>query len=99
MSAIATLVEHRRLHVIKRARERLGLRLSQKDIATLEERLRAGQGESLRLNRDGSRVVRINFQFEPVIVAFDPRLDCILTVLPRHCREWKLRPSERKGEN
>ncbi len=94
MNAAARHQEFARLHAITRARQRHGLRLTLKDIRCLEERLRADEGEVLRPLQDGCRVVRIRFLFDYLVVLFDPELDCIRTVLPRHCREWRRRPSE-----
>jgi hypothetical protein len=95
MNAQARHREYARLHAIKRARQRHGIRLSMCEVRALEERLRAHEGEVLRPLQDGCRVVRIRFLFDHIVVLFDPALDCIRTVLPRHCREWRHRPSER----
>ena len=94
MNALALHREHARQHTIRRARERHGIQLSLSALTTLEERLRAGEGVLLRPDPDGCRVMLIRFLFDQITVVFDPELDCIKTVLPRFCREFRRRPSE-----
>lgn len=91
----AAVRQDTRAHALKRARQRYGIRLSERDLAGLEERVRDGGGELLRLDSDGCRVVLVRFLFDQLTVVFDPERDCIVTVLPRYCREFKRRPSER----
>lgn len=96
MNAIAAQQKIARKHAVMRAKERHGIRLTPGELATLEDRLRAGQGEVLRVLPDRCRFVRIRLLFDHIVVVFDPELDCIRTVLPRNCREWRERPSTRE---
>lgn len=81
---------HRRVarkHAVKRCLERYNIDLTPRDLAALEARIRGGDGEILRRLPDGCLTVRIRFLFDQLPVTFDPSLDCIVTVLPRDCRE------------
>jgi hypothetical protein len=98
----AEIAFHRKMarrHATTRCRERHNIDLRPRDLASLETRIREGDGEIIRVLPDGRRTIRIRFLFDLLMVSFDPELDCIVTVLPRHCREWRSRPSERQGES
>ena len=89
---------HRRIarkHAIKRCRERYNIDLKPRDLAALEARIRSGEGEVLRRLPGGRLTVRIRFLFDHLPVTFDPSLDCIVTVLPRDCREMLAREQGR----
>ena len=86
-----------RRHATMRCRERHNIELTPRDLDSLEARIREGEGETVRILPDGRRTIRIRFLFDRLMVSFDPVLDCIVTVLPRHCRERRARPSDGKG--
>lgn len=98
----AETATHRKIarrHAMKRCRERHNIVLEPRDLDSLEARIRDGEGEIIRVLPDKRRTVRIRFLFDQLMVCFDPVLDCIVTVLPRGCRERRRRPgSDDRGQ-
>lgn len=98
---VAETATHRKIarrHAMRRCRERHNIEMSPRDLDSLEARIRAGAGQIVRVLPDKRQTIRIRFMYDQLMVCFDPVLDCIVTVLPRACRERRPRPSEKTSK-
>lgn len=69
-------------HVRRRAWRRFGLALANPDITAIEDSIRDGGGEDVGTQPDGRYGRRMTVRGRILVVVFDPRLDCAVTLLP-----------------
>lgn len=95
-------LDARRQHVIDRARERYGLRLTEADIATMEAQCRTGKATLVSRNPDGSERRLAMAGGRALLVVWRPLRSFIVTVAPRHLDNMaaaigRWRSRDRKG--